>query len=188
MRNISTTKFLALLMAILMIFTISSIVVFADETEADATTAVETTVETTAAETTAETTEETKETTPSETTSEPVPTTGDTDTTTKETHWFTEHISFVIAMGIIVALVLAYFIARLVSKKFKEKSTNFWKEYNSQFKKLVWPTKEQFWKNAAVVFAAIIIFGVILALLDLGISRGVWGIKDLMDYILPAGK
>lgn len=225
--NKLSLRILAMLMAVLMILTVSSIVVFADETDVPEedglmtitsllgaegegegegegeetvveidTLPAEETLEETAAETVAdeETTAAAEETTTAtEETVKPADSTntGDTTTTGSEetkSNWFKDHISFVIAMGIIVTLVSAYFIARLVSVKFREKSTNFWKDYRSQFNKLSWPSKEQFWKNAAVVFSAIIIFGVILALLDLGISKLVYVLKDLMDLILPAGK
>ena len=172
MKHISI-KFLVMLMAVIMVFSVLSISIFADDTEAvnEETTTVATQVETT-----------------EPTTNTNTNTNTNTETQTPVAKWFSDHLTFVIAVGIIVVLVLAYFVARLVSKKFKEKSTNFWKEYNSQFKKLVWPSKEQVWKNAAVVFAAIIIFGAVLALLDYGISQGIYGIKQLVEYILPAGK
>ena len=203
MKNVSL-KILAMLMAIMMVLVVSSLVVFAEDTEAEqpeVTVANEETEATVANEETEATVNNNEETTEEkeveETTEKEITTTGEgteevtttgSDDETKKTNWFTEHLTFVIAVGIVATLVIAYFVARLVSVKFREKSTNFWKDYRTQFKKLVWPSKEQFWKNAAVVFAAIIIFGLLLAFLDWGISKLVYLLKDLMDLILPAGR
>lgn len=59
----------------------------------------------------------------------------------------------------------------------------FFRDYKSEFKKLVWPTRQQFFKNSAVVLSGIIIFGVVLALLDFGFSQGVKGLYNLVWLI-----
>ena len=51
----------------------------------------------------------------------------------------------------------------------------FFRDYRSEFKKLVWPSKEQFFKNSAVV----------LSLLDFGLAQGVKGLFNLVWYIIP---
>ena len=176
----NTIKLISLLVALCVFCSIFALSVFAEET----TTVSEET------ETTADATETTvgQETTPTD----PYKTDDDTnptdtkDTETKKT-WIEQHINLVIAAGVVVVLVIAYFVARLVSKKFKEKTTKFWKDYRAEFKKLVWPSKEQFWKNSAVVLVAVVVGAVVLALLDYGITQGFYGLKELIDTIRPAG-
>ncbi len=52
------------------------------------------------------------------------------------------------------------------------------KATKSELKKVVWPTKTQLVNNTGIVIAAIVIFGIILTVLDLGFSQ-------LMALILP---
>jgi preprotein translocase subunit SecE len=191
-------KIISLLVAICLIFSVFALTVFAatensvvfgtgDDVTAEATeieSNTETTVEET--ETTAETTADTTETTtPTETTA-PADS-GDSGTTPATKNWFEEHINLIIALGVIVVLVIAYFVARLISKKFREKTTKFWKDYRAEFEKLVWPTKEQFWRNSAVVLVAVVVGAIVLALLDYGITQGLRALKELIDTIRPAG-
>ena len=61
----------------------------------------------------------------------------------------------------------------------------FFKDCKSEFKKLVWPTKQQLLKNSAVVIVSIIVVGACLALVDFGLNKGIFALKDLIDYIRP---
>ena len=189
----NTIKLISFLVAACLLCSVFALSVFA-EGEDDVTTVEEVTETTTLSEETETTADETETTTAGEeetttsTETTPVDTTGDDTTTpTEKKSWFAEHINLVIAVGVVVVLVIAYFVARLVSKKFKEKSTKFWKDYKAEFKKLVWPTKEQFWKNSLVVLVAVVVGAVVLALLDYGITQGFYGLKELIDTIRPAG-
>ena len=74
-------------------------------------------------------------------------TSGDNSTDTTKKSWAAEHISFLVAIGIIVLLVVVYFALRLFVPSFREKTSKFWKDYNAEFKKLVWPTKQQLVRN-----------------------------------------
>jgi preprotein translocase subunit SecE len=189
----NTIKLISLLVAVCLLCSVFALSVFADgeDTTVEETTEVVTTTgeetETTADETETTAAGEEETTTPTETTAPAGDTGDDTSTPTENKSWFEAHINLVIAVGVVVVLVIAYFVARLVSKKFKEKSTKFWKDYKAEFKKLVWPTKEQFWKNSLVVLVAVVIGAVVLALLDYGITQGFYGLKELIDTIRPAG-
>ena len=120
---------------------------------------------------------------------EEVTTTGETKettTTTKEKNWFEKNQSLVIALAIVLGIVVIFFIVFAVSPKFREKVKKFWKDYNAEFKKLVWPTKQQLIRNSSVVLITIVVAGALLALLDLGLSKGFKELKDLIEYIWPA--
>ena len=113
----------------------------------------------------------------------PVTTTG--ETTEEKTNWVENHKSLFIALIIVAAIALIVFILYLVSPKFREKFKKFWKDFNAEFKKLVWPTKKQLVRNSAVVLVTIVIAGAFLALLDLGFHKGMYALKDLVEYIWP---
>ena len=61
----------------------------------------------------------------------------------------------------------------------------FFRDCKSEFKKLVWPTKQQLLKNSALVLVSIVVVGISLALVDFGLNKGVFALKDLIDYIRP---
>ena len=61
----------------------------------------------------------------------------------------------------------------------------FFRDCKSEFKKLVWPTKQQLLKNSALVLVSIVVGGLSLALVDFGLNKGVFALKDLIDYIRP---
>ena len=59
---------------------------------------------------------------------------------------------------------------------FFAKIAKFFRDYNSEFKKLVWPTRQQLAKNSAVVLVSIVICGTAL-----------WAIDYVLgDLLLPA--
>ncbi len=47
----------------------------------------------------------------------------------------------------------------------------FFKDYKSEFKKIVWPDKKDTLKMSSLVLAAIVVSGVIIFLLDTGFSK-----------------
>ena len=172
-------KILAIVLAVLVLVSVFSVSVFADDNEnGDAPVTLTSTgsTETTEATEATETTTETSATT----------TTTTTETATTEKTWIEKNTGLVIMLAVIVVGVIVFFIVYFASPKFKEKVNKFWKDYNAEFKKLVWPTKQQLVRNSAVVIVTIIVAGALLALLDLGFSRGFSALKDLVEYIWPA--
>ncbi len=61
----------------------------------------------------------------------------------------------------------------------------FFKDCRSEFKKLVWPTRQQLTKNSSVVLVSMIVVGACLSLVDFGLSKGLYALKDLIEYIKP---
>jgi preprotein translocase subunit SecE len=45
------------------------------------------------------------------------------------------------------------------------------KELKSEYKKIVWPTKRQIWKNTAVVLVVLVAVGILVGLLDFGFQK-----------------
>lgn len=185
--KINFKKIWALLIALVIMVSVFSICVFAQDDVATTTAATEQT--TTAG---SETTTSSGETTTSgsdETTSGSGSTTTTGGTTSGDDSeskpWVVEHLNFVIALGIIVLLVVLYFALRLFVPSFREKTSKFWKDYNAEFKKLVWPTKQQLIKNSAAVLVTMIVFAAVFILLDTGLAKGMLKLKDLVDQIRP---
>lgn len=68
--------------------------------------------------------------------------------------------------------------------KLGDKIKKFFKDYKSEMKKIVWPTREQLIRNTTVVLVAIVFMATVIGVLDLafgfGISR-ITLIKDLFS-------
>lgn len=173
----SKNKILAIILAVMLIVSVLSISAFAEDEDVQAPEATETTTAATESTTSTTATGEGTEENPEK---DPVvnPTT--------EKSWFEKNSELVITLGVIVLIALVVVILFLASPKFREKFKKFWKDYNSEFKKLVWPTKEQLIKNSAVVLLSIVVIGAVLALLDFGFSKGMYALKDLVEFIMPA--
>ncbi len=180
--KINFKKIWALLIALVIMVSVFSICVFAQDDIATTTAATEQTT-TAGSETTTSGSNETTSGSGSTTTTGGT-TSGD-DSESKP--WVVEHLNFVIALGIIVLLVVVYFALRLFVPSFREKTSKFWKDYNAEFKKLVWPTKQQLIKNSAVVLVTMIVFAAVFILLDTGLAKGMLKLKDLVDQIRPVG-
>ena len=187
-------KVLALALAVMMMISVFAISVFATEStaevtaEATAEVTAEVTTEATAEATAEVTTEATAEATAEATqgTASESGTTSTEDKEENESTWFEKNADLVITLAIIVGVAVVVLIVYLASPKFREKFSKFWRDFSAEFKKLVWPTKSQLWRNCAVVFSAIVIGAVLLFLLDLGFTKGMYALKDLIEYIMPA--
>ena len=55
---------------------------------------------------------------------------------------------------------------------FGEKVKKFWRDYKSEFKKIVWPTRKQTVRSTAVVLVALVACALVIGLLDLAFSMG----------------
>ncbi len=56
--------------------------------------------------------------------------------------------------------------------KLTDRVKKFWRDYKSEFKKIVWPSKEDTTKNTVVVVVTILVFGIAIAILDFAFSQG----------------
>jgi preprotein translocase subunit SecE len=67
-----------------------------------------------------------------------------------------------------------------VKEKKQSKIVKFFKDYKSEFKKIVWPTKETTAKMSLVVIIAIVITSVAVFLLDTGFSSAFTALGNLV--------
>jgi len=56
--------------------------------------------------------------------------------------------------------------------KFTDRVKKFWRDYKSEFKKVVWPSKEETTRSTVVVVSMIVAFAVAIAILDFIFSKG----------------
>ena len=61
-----------------------------------------------------------------------------------------------------------------------KKIKNFLREYKSEIKKIVWPTREQVIKNTGIVITVFIIVAVFVGLLDIGFVTGINLLGDVV--------
>ena len=54
--------------------------------------------------------------------------------------------------------------------------TSFFQEVKSEFKKIIWPSKESLTKESVAVIATTIVLGAVVALIDLGIQYLINGV------------
>jgi len=67
--------------------------------------------------------------------------------------------------------------------KLKDRIKKFLKDYKSELKKVVWPTKEQLIRHTTVVLVAIIFMAAIIGVLDLIFGFGVSRLTLIGDLI-----
>lgn len=65
---------------------------------------------------------------------------------------------------------------------FGEKMANFFRGFRGEFKKIVWYPWNMVRKNSVIVIVTIAIIGVIVALLDLAFSQGLYGLGKLISF------
>ena len=64
-------------------------------------------------------------------------------------------------------------------KNFGQRIKKFFKDYRSELKKIVWPTRAQVIKNTGVVLVAIIFISAVVGVLDLLFGLGISALSGL---------
>ncbi len=59
---------------------------------------------------------------------------------------------------------------------------DYFSESKTELKKVVWPTQKTVWKNTGIVLAMIFVMGVFVALLDMGLMKGLSSIMLVSSY------
>lgn len=173
-----TSKILAVILAAMLMLTLLTANVFADEaTGENADVTAEVTGEST--EETGDSTDAADETTaaPSETTKTPE-TTGatKTDDHDHEINW----VDIIVSASIIVIAALAFVICYFAIPKFREKVKKFSSDYKSELKKVTWSSKEEVRKNTITVIVVILALVIVIALLDFIFLSGIEALSHLL--------
>ena len=184
-------KLLPVLLAFVLICSVSVFAVFADESVADESvaeesateesTADESAAETSGDESEAETSGDKSEAETSATTSST--TSATTSTTSKDDHAGHDHDheetsgglsartwQLIITAAVVVILVAVLFILAKTNTKFGQKIANFFKNYKSELGKIVWMPKNDLVKSTSIVLLVLVAACALIGLLDLAFS------------------
>ena len=85
-------------------------------------------------------------------------------------------LGFWISIGVLGALVIVGVVFAIIKR---EKLKTWLLSYKSEFKKIVWSSKNDVKKNTIVVVVAIVIVAVIVGLLDFAFSKGIIALGQL---------
>ena len=180
-----TSKILAVILAAMLMLTLLTANVFADEaTGENADVTAEVTGEST--EVAGDSTEEAGDSTGAadettaaagETTKTPE-TTGatKTDDHDHEINW----VDIIVSASIIVIAALAFVICYFAIPKFREKVKKFSSDYKSDLKKVTWSSKEEVRKNTFTVIVVILALVIVIALLDFIFLSGIEALSHLL--------
>ena len=167
-----TSKILAVILAAMLMLTLLTANVFADEATGEA-----------AAETTAEVAGDATEA-PAEETEAPAEDDHDDHDHEGETEDEHDHsinwVDIIVSASIIVLAVLAFVICYFAIPSFKEKVKKFFSDYKSEFKKVTWSSKEDVRRNTITVIVVIVALVIVIALLDVIFSGGIEALSHLI--------
>ncbi len=60
------------------------------------------------------------------------------------------------------------------------KIAKFFRDYKSEFKKIVWPTWAQVVKNTSIVLVVVVAAAIVIGILDIAFSQGIIGLGKLI--------
>ena len=169
-----TSKILAVILAAIMMLTLLTATVFADEsTEAPA-----------------DVTEEVTEAPADET---EAPTEGTEaeddhdhdhdheDSTEEDEHDHSINwVDIIVSASILVLAAIAFVICYFAIPKFREKVKKFFSDYKSELKKVTWSSKEDVRKNTITVIVVILVLVIVIALLDFIFLSGIEALSHLL--------
>ena len=172
-----TSKILAVILAAILMLTLLTANVFAEEATAEAADVTE--------EVTGETTEAPAEETEAiadETEAEDHDDHDhDTETTGEDEH---DHeinwVDIIVSAAILVLAILAFVICYFVIPSFQQKVKKFFSDYKSELKKVTWSSKEDVRRNTLTVIIVIVALVVVIAILDMIFSGGIEALGHLI--------
>ncbi|MBQ8258149.1 MAG: preprotein translocase subunit SecE [Clostridia bacterium] len=166
-----TSKILAVILAAMLMLTLLTANVFADEVTGEA-----------AAETTAEVAGDATEA-PAEETEAPTEDEHDHDhegETEDEHDHSINWVDIIVSASIIVLAVLAFVICYFAIPSFKEKVKKFFSDYKSELNKVTWSSKEDVRRNTITVIVVIVALVIVIAILDMIFSGGIEALSHLI--------
>ena len=166
-----TSKILAVILAAMLMLTLLTANVFADEATGEA-----------AAETTAEVAGDATEA-PAEETTAPVEDDHDHDhegETEDEHDHSINWVDIIVSASIIVLGAVAFVICYFAIPSFQEKVKKFFSDYKSELKKVTWSSKEDVRRNTITVIVVIVALVVVIAILDIIFSGGIEALSHLI--------
>ena len=163
-----TSKILAVILAAMLMLTLLTANVFADEVTGEA-----------AAETTAEVAGDATEA-PAEETTAPADDHDHEGETEDEHDHSINWVDIIVSASIIVLGAVAFVICYFAIPSFQEKVKKFFSDYKSELKKVTWSSKEDVRRNTLTVIVVIVALVIVIALLDMIFSGGIEALSHLI--------
>lgn len=167
-----TSKILAVILAAMLMLTLLTANVFADEVTGEA--AAETTAEV-AGDATEAPAEETEASTEDEHDHD-----HEGETEEDEHDHSINWVDIIVSASIIVLAVLAFVICYFAIPSFKEKVKKFFSDYKSELNKVTWSSKEDVRRNTITVIVVIVALVIVIAILDMIFSGGIEALSHLI--------
>ena len=172
-----TSKILAVILAAILMLTLLTANVFADEATGEAADVTE--------EVTAEATEAPADETeaPAEETEADDHDHEDSTTTGEDEHDHNDEaklIDIIVSASVLVLAIIAFVICYFAIPKFREKVKKFFSDYKSELKKVTWSSKEDVRKNTLTVVIVILALVIVIALLDFIFLSGIEALSHLI--------
>jgi preprotein translocase subunit SecE len=163
-----TSKILAVILAAMLMLTLLTANVFADEVTGES------------AETTAEVAGDVTEA-PAEETTAPADDDHDHEGETEDEHDHTINwVDIIVSASIIVLGAAAFVICYFAIPSFQAKVKKFISDYKSELKKVTWSSKEDVRRNTITVIVVIVALVVVIAILDIIFSGGIEALSHLI--------
>lgn len=163
-----TSKILAVILAAMLMLTLLTANVFADEVTGET---AETTVEVAGDVTEA----------PAEETTAPADDDHDHEGETEDEHDHSINwVDIIVSVSIIVLGAVAFVICYFAIPSFQAKVKKFISDYKSELKKVTWSSKEDVRRNTITVVVIIIALVIVIALLDIIFSGGIEALSHLI--------
>ena len=163
-----TSKILAVILAAMLMLTLLTANVFADEVTGES------------AETTAEVAGDVTEA-PAEETTAPAEDDHDHEGETEDEHDHTINwVDIIVSASIIVLGAAAFVICYFAIPSFQAKVKKFISDYKSELKKVTWSSKEDVRRNTITVIVVIVALVVVIAILDIIFSGGIEALSHLI--------
>jgi preprotein translocase SecE subunit len=165
-----TSKILAVILAAMLMLTLLTANVFADEATGEA-----------AAETTAEVAGDATEAPAEETTAPADDHDHDHEGETEDEHDHSINwVDIIVSASIIVLGAVAFVICYFAIPSFQEKVKKFFSDYKSELKKVTWSSKEDVRRNTITVIVVIAALVIVIAILDMIFSGGIEALGHLI--------
>lgn len=160
--SVKFSKILAVILAAMLMLTLLTANVFADEATGES------------ADVTAEVTGETTE----------APAEDDHDhegeTTEDEHDHSINWVDIIVSASIIVLAAVAFVICYFAIPKFRERVQKFFSDYKSELKKVTWSSKEDVRRNTITVIVVIAALAIVITVLDIIFSGGIEALSHLI--------
>lgn len=179
MTSVRSIKTLAAVLALILMLSLFSVSIFADEPAADDTTVVaESEADAAPADDTAAPADDTSADA-DDTAADADETTAASDTDADDEEETSFPWDAVVSFGIVIVAAIVLVIVYFANAKFKAKVQNFFRSLKSELGKVVWSSKNDVKKNTVIVLVFVLAFAVIIGLLDFLFSKGIIALGKL---------